>query len=171
MLRGRLVWVLEAMSARRLGRCTALGLSAWLLAACAASPAIQAPRVELVGITVQPAAAGSSRFRANLLVTNPNAEPLPISQLRFSVRLAGEGLLIGALPAPVVVPASDRQTLTLDVDSELVSSLSRLLGFAQGPQATLAYEIVGNLILDRRMREAFAINGSGQVPLTAPLAR
>ena len=143
-----------------------VGLLAGLGAACAgAVKDYQAPRVELIGVTVLQTSGTSQRFRANLSVRNPNVEPLPIAELRFSVRLAGEGLLTGELPAPIVLAAQEEQTLRIDVDSELVSSLSRLLA-VQGPQSTLPYEIVGNIILDRRLRDAFPIAASGQVPLT-----
>ena len=147
-----------------------VGVLAGLAAACAgAVKDIQAPRVELIGVTVLQGGGTSQRFRANLLVRNPNVEPLPIAELRFSVRLAGEGLLTGELPAAIVLAAQEEQTLRIDVDSELVSSLSRLFA-VQGQQSTLPYEIVGNVILDRRLRDAFPITGSGQVPLSMSAA-
>jgi LEA14-like dessication related protein len=138
--------------------------------ACAGSiKDLQAPRVELIGVSVLPGGGANQRFRANLSVRNPNSEPLPIAELRFSVRLAGEGLLTGQLPAPIVVAAQEEQTLRIDVDSEQLSSLSRLLA-VQGQQSTLPYEIVGNVILDRRMRDAFPIAASGQVALSMSAA-
>ena len=157
---------------KRYADCRWLGLSvlATLGVACAgAVKDYQAPRVELIGVTVLQGSGTSQRFRADLSVRNPNAEPLPIAELRFSVRLAGEGLLTGELPAPIVVAAQEEQTLRIDVDSELVSSLSRLLA-VQGQQSTLPYEIVGNVILNRRLRDAYPIAGSGQVPLSMSAA-
>jgi LEA14-like dessication related protein len=158
------------MSAKKSLWSAAVAAFAILQCACA-TQTIQGPQVELVSLSVLQSGPNSQRFRANLSVTNPNAEAMPIAELRFSVRLAGEGLLTGVLPAPVVIPAMQRETLRIDVDSELISSLSRLLSFVQGPQSTLPYEIVGNVILDRRMRDAFPIGASGQVPLSMTVDR
>jgi LEA14-like dessication related protein len=144
-------------------------LAASSIACGAAVKDLLAPRVELIGVTVVPTGGANQRFRASLTVRNPNPEPLPIAELRFSVRLAGEGLLTGELPAPIVIAPQEEQTLRIDVDSEQLSSLSRLLA-VQGQQSTLPYEIVGNLIIDSRMRDAYPIAASGQVALSMSAA-
>ena len=72
-------------------------------------------------------------------------------------------------PELLVVAAQEEQTLRIDVDSEQLSSLSRLLA-VQGQQSTLPYEIVGNVILDRGTRGAFPIAASGQVALSMSAA-
>ena len=51
---------------------------------------------------------------------------------------------------PLTIEALDRQTVTLDLGSEIVSSLSRLLSFVQGPENALPYEIYGTVTLARR---------------------
>jgi LEA14-like dessication related protein len=132
------------------------------------SRSIQPPRVELIGLSVlQP----SQRFRVSLLVSNPNAEPVPIEELRFSVRLAGEGRLNGNSSAPLTVAAFGQETLRVDVDADMVSSVSRLISLVQGPQSTLQFEIVGDLTTDRRGRNSFTFTASGQVPLSATADR
>ena len=42
-----------------------------------------------------------------------------------------------------MIEALDQQTVALEVGSEIVSSLSRLMSFVQGPENTLPYEIYG----------------------------
>ena len=160
------------MSARRFlkvllpAALTALGI------ACSATPrTLQAPRVEVIGVAVLSPGAATSRFRVSLLVTNPNAEALPVEALRFSVRLAGEGVLNGDSRAPLTVAAQGQETVRVEVDGDLVSSLSRLLALVQGPQSTLPYEVFGSLTLDRRPPNMFPFNASGQVPLSATASR
>ena len=40
---------------------------------------------------------GEQRFRVNLLVDNPNTEPLAIRDIEFKLRLADEGIIDGVL--------------------------------------------------------------------------
>jgi len=135
-----------------------------LQSACSStSGSLQPPQVALIGLSVlQP----SQRFRVSLLLSNPNAEAVPVEELRFSVRLGGEGLLNGNLPAPLTVPARGQETLRVDVDGDLVSSLSRLLALMQGGESALPYELVGDLAMNRRLQNAIQFNSSGQVPLS-----
>lgn len=160
------------MNAAKFRTFIALGLSAWLCAACSATPrSLQPPRVEVIGLSVLSPDATPSRFRVSLLVTNPNAEALPIEALRFSVRLGGEGVLNGTSPAAITVPPQGRETVRVEVDGGLVSSLSRLLALVQGRESALPYELFGSLTLDRRPPNMFPFNASGQVPLSATAAR
>ena len=143
-------------------------LIALQLACSATSRSIQPPRVELVGLSVlQP----SQRFRVSLLLTNPNAEPVPIEELRFSVRLAGEGRLTGNSSGPLIVPAQGEETLRVEVEGDMISSVSRLISLVQGPRGTLQYEIVGDMTTDRRSRNSFPFDSSGQVPLSTTADR
>lgn len=143
----------------------ALCVLAALQCACS-STALLPPQVQLVGLSVlQP----SQRFRVSLLLRNPNTEAVPIEELRFSVRLGGEGLLDGTTTAPLTLPAQGQETLRLDVDGTLVSSVSRLIAIAQGPQSALPYEIVGDVTLNRK--KTFSFNSGGQVPFSTTADR
>lgn len=159
------------MSAKKFLKVLLLPAVAAIGIACAPTPrSLQAPRVEVTGLSVLSPGGTTSRFRVSLLVTNPNTEALPIAALRFSVRLGGEGVLNGDSAAPLVVPAQGQETLRVEVDGDLVSSLSRLLAL-QGPQGTMPYEMFGNLTLDRRQPNMFPFNATGQVPLSATVSR
>lgn len=145
----------------------AVSLSGFLMANCTAAPKLAAPMIQVTGLSLLDASAGRQRFRVGLLIDNPNAEPLPIKELEFTLRLAnGEGLLDGTLAAPIVVPALDRQTLRIEVATELVSSASRLLSFVQGPANALPYEIYGTLTVDRRFARPVSFASHGQVPFS-----
>jgi LEA14-like dessication related protein len=160
------------MSLKNFRTFLALVMLGALCAACSATPrSLQPPRVEMVGLAVLSPGAASPRFRVSLLVTNPNTEALPVEALRFSVRLGGEGVLNGNWAEPVTVAAQGQETLRVDVDGDLVSSLSRLLAIVQGPQSALPYELFGSLTLDRRPPNMFPFNASGQVPLSATANR
>jgi LEA14-like dessication related protein len=137
----------------------------------AAAPKIQPPAVEVVSLTVLPAAGSKQRFRVALTIDNQNTEPVAFAGLKFTMRLAGEGVLDGRSAASFTVPALDRATLAIDVESEIVSSLSRLMSYAQGPSNALPYEIFGTLYLNRRINNTLPFSRSGEVPLATAATR
>jgi hypothetical protein len=124
-----------------------------------------APQITVQNVEPLRASAGEQRFRINLLIDNPNTEPLGIRNIEFKLRLADEGIIDGFLPAPVLVEALHQQTMTLELGSEIISSLSRLMSFVEGPENMLAYEIYGTITLERKLRDPFRFSARGQAPL------
>ena len=124
-----------------------------------------APRITVENVEPLRSSAGEQWFRVNLLIDNPNTEPLAIRSIEFKLRLADEGIIDGILPAPVLIEALHQQTMTLELGSEIISSLSRLMSFVEGPENLLAYEIYGTITLDRKVRDPFRFSQRGQAPL------
>jgi hypothetical protein len=142
----------------------ALGLVT-LLGCGSAGSSVVPPRITLQSLEALPPSAGQTRFRAGLLIDNPTPEPMLIHYFEFQLRLADQGILDGVYAAPLTVQALDRQTITLELQSEIISSLSRLLSFVQGPENALPYELLGRITLGRARSEPIAIGSRGQVPL------
>ena len=105
------------------------------------------------------------RFRAVLLIDNMNTEPLKIRNIEFKLRLADQGIVDGNTGG-FTIEALDQQTMTLELSSEIISSLSRLLSFAEDNK--LPYEIFGKVTLDRRRMQPLQFSAHGQVPLVMP---
>jgi LEA14-like dessication related protein len=126
----------------------------------------QPPTVQLVGLTLLEATADGQHYRVRLLFENPNAVPITVSRMTFRVRLAGEGYVRGESSTPLSIEPGARETLGVDVTSEVVSSLSRLMALVQGPEHALPYEIAGDLYLDSRRPTPYSFRASGQVPLS-----
>jgi hypothetical protein len=121
---------------RRIPR--SFGTLSWLLlgiaagSGCAgASRSLLAPEVELVSLSLLGATRETQRFALTLLISNPNVEPVIAQDVRYSVRVAGEGYLDGSSGAPLVLDASGRQTLRVEIETDTVSSASRLVAVAQ----------------------------------------
>jgi hypothetical protein len=131
---------------------------------CASTQRLAAPRIIVQNILPLPGSGGPQRFRVSLLIDNPNTEPLPIADLEFKLRLADQGILDGHSTAPLTVGALAQETLMLDLSSEILSSLSRLMSFVQGPANTLPYELYGTVTLDRACNP-MSFSVQGQVPL------
>ena len=88
---------------------------------------------------------------------------------RQASRLADQGIVDGAI-GELTLEALDQSTLDLTLGSDIVSSLSRLLAFVEGPDNTLPYEIYGVVTLDRRLRQ-LPFSARGLVPLAAAAER
>jgi LEA14-like dessication related protein len=148
---------------------TMLGVTS--IGCASAQRGVVPPRITVQNLEPLPSSAGETRFRVGLLVDNPNTEPLSIRSFEFKLRLADEGIVDGVSSTPLTVEALDRQTVTLELRSEIVSSVSRLLSFVQGPENAIPYEIYGTVTLDRRRLDPLRFSASGQVPLVMASAR
>ena len=150
-----------------------------VLAGFLAQPAMAAKKPPVVPprITVQTVAALPSsspqRFRVTLLVDNLNPEPLTVKRIEFKLKLASEGIIDGDSYGLLVVGALEQQSVTLELHSDIVSSLSRLQSFTSGPDHTLPYQIYGKVTLDRRPKTKAEVpfTSSGDAPLTAIATR
>jgi len=151
-------------------------LTSGLMASLGLAPAacIQMPRellppdVQLVGLSLLGASADSQRFRVDLAVTNPNDVTIPIERLSFSVRLAGSGVMSGRSLEPFELASGESTTLELEVTTNLVSSVSRLLALLQGPSDSIQYDLDGLVTLSRGLRPTIPFARRGEVPLTLP---
>ncbi len=123
------------------------------------------PRVAVQNIVALPATTQQQRYRVTLLIDNPNTEPLEIKELKFTLRLASEGLLDGRSNELLTVQALDQRTVTYELRSEIISSPQRLMSFVQGPANALPYELYGEVTLDRAFLTVLRFAATGQAPL------
>lgn len=145
-----------------------LGLAA-ALAGCASTPTIVAPRVEVVGLAALPRSAEMQRFRVTLAVDNTNTEPLVVNELRFTLRIASEGRLDGTSSEPFTLEPLDRSTHTFTVETDILSSISRLVA-VQGPGGGIPYELLGQMTVDRSFKNTLPFSARGEVSLSMSAA-
>jgi len=155
---------LRAVVAAALLACIGVAVSA-----CVSTPrSLVAPEVQLVGLSLLGVSADSQRFRVDLAVTNPNEVTIPIERLSFSVRLAGSGVMSGRSLSPFELASGESTTLQLEVTTNLVSSVSRLLSLLQGPADAIQYDLDGLVTLSRGLNPTFPFSRRGEVPLSMP---
>jgi len=128
------------------------------------------PRITVQNVVALSGGAGQPRFRVTLMIDNTNTKPLPVYSFEFKLRLADQGIIDGTLPQSVIIDPLDQLVTTLDLSSDIVSSLSRLMSFVEGPDNTLPYEIYGMLRLDRTVRDPIPFTFRGQTPLSTTSA-
>lgn len=150
----------------RLVRAVAV-LAAALALDAGAAPKIVPPRVEVVSFSVVSSRADLQHFRVGLAIDNQNTEALALAGMEFTLRLGGEGVLDGRSSAPFTIDPLDRKTVEIDIETDSVSSPSRLRAIASGPDHALPYAIFGNLFLPRRVNNTLPFSRSGEVPLTS----
>lgn len=137
-----------------------------LAAPAAKKPPLSPPRVALVGIEALPAvSAANQRYRVNFLIDNQNTEPLGLSEVRFTIRLLGLGVLTGHSIAAVTIEALEQHTVKVEVPGDTLPSYSQLIANA-GPGDKVDYEVYGNITLSRGIKKTVPIQGQGVVKLS-----
>lgn len=131
---------------------------------------ISPPHVTVTSLEPLPAAGPEQRFRAVLLIDNMNTEPLRLRGIEFKLRLADQGIIDGQIGALTIEPLH-QESVTLELGSEIVSSVSRLLSFVEGPDNTLPYEIYGALTFVRGRLDPMSFTARGYVPLVVTSER
>ncbi len=135
-------------------------------AGCASSPrSMEPPEVHVSTLRLLPVENGQRDFGVTLLLRNPNENPMALSSIDFTIRLATEGFLEGSIDDPVVIPALGDLRVRTTVSGEFVSSVSRLVEFLRGPESALPYEASGTIWLDTRPRRDLRFERDGRVPL------
>jgi LEA14-like dessication related protein len=124
------------------------------------------PRITVKNVVALSGGAGQPRFRVTLMIDNTNTKPLPVYSFEFKLRLADQGIIDGSLPQSLTIDPLDQLVTTLDLTSDIVSSLSRLMSFVEGPDNQLPYEIYGTLRLDRTVRDPIPFTFRGQTPIS-----
>jgi hypothetical protein len=128
------------------------------------------PRVTVTSLEPLPPAGAEQRFRAVILIDNLNTEQLRLRGMEFKLRLADQGIIDGGIGALTIEPLH-QQSVTLELGSEIMSSLSRLLSFVQPPDNTLSYEIYGKATFVRGRLDPVDFSSRGYVPLVLPSGR
>jgi hypothetical protein len=137
---------------RRLVLAALCGSLAVSLGASAAKPKLAPPRIVVASLAALPAVSASAqRYRVSLLVDNQNTEPLVLGEIRFTLRILGQGLLTAHSPSEMKIEALDRTTVTIDVPGDSLPSFSQLRA-ASGPGDKLDYELYGSITMSRGMK-------------------
>jgi hypothetical protein len=145
-------------------------LLVFVLVSTGAARSVMPPRAE-VG-TLLPLTAGTSGhvYRVGLLLDNQDTEPLVIGEVKFTVRVLGQGVLTGRSTGVLTVEALDRMTLQVEVDGEAMPSFSQLKA-AAAPGDKLDYELFGSVTLAKGGKKRLPIQARGALTLLAPAAQ
>ena len=95
------------------------------LAGCAAlQPKLETPTVAVNSVKVLPGQGLNMRFLIGLHVQNPNAIPLPIHGVNYTVALADQQVVSGNSQNQPTIPAHGEQDVEIEAVADLMNGLS-----------------------------------------------
>jgi LEA14-like dessication related protein len=131
---------------------------------CAVLPRLEAPKLSVVGITVQSADVFSQRLLVRMRVLNPNPRELPVKGISYRIEVNDAQLGHGLTNAPFVVPALGETEFDVQVTTNLAGTLARLL-LRSGSKDSLSYRLVGDVSLSSGFLRRIPFDERGRVDL------
>jgi LEA14-like dessication related protein len=129
----------------RVMRCAAVVLAALTLAGC--SPKLVSPRLSIVDVETLKSSLWEQHLRVHIRVENPNNRALPVSELSYSIEVAGQELAHGAANAGFIVPALGETEFATDVSANVAGALLTLLSRGHDANDAIDYRILGKVAL------------------------
>ena len=108
----------------KLGRAILAGIALTLAGCAALQPKLEAPAVAVNSVKVMPGQGLNVRFLIGLHVKNPNAIPLPIHGVNYTVALSGQPVVSGNTQDQPTIPAHGEQDVEIEAVADLMNGLS-----------------------------------------------
>lgn len=126
-----------------------LGLTMLHLSACAAlAPSKpEPPDVRITGVRPLNLSLTQQRLEFTLDVSNPNGFDLPVQELDFVAKLAGEKLAKGRSTEGVTVPANGNAELKVEVSAGITRMFDTFRGMLDAGSIELDYGVTGTVKL------------------------
>jgi LEA14-like dessication related protein len=135
-----------------------------LLAGCASTLKLEAPKLSVVSMKMQSADIFSQRLQVRMRVQNPNDRELPVKGISYRIEVNDSELAQGLTNSPFVVPALGEAEFDVQVTANLASALSQILS-RRGSSDTLEYRLVGNVALSSGFLRHIPFDERGSVKL------
>jgi LEA14-like dessication related protein len=147
-------------------RCAAGLLAGALLAACALTPKLAAPRLSVTEVQIVSSDLWEQRLRVRMHVQNPNDRALPVKGLEYTIEVEGQQFASGVSAASFTVPALGEAEFDMNVTTNLAGALLKLL--ARGPDAlgqSVAYRLAGKVSLSEGLLRSIPFEERGTFTL------
>jgi len=156
---------------KRVTRIYRLGLiliAATLIACAGMEPKISTPGVSLRNVQVQELDFSRQVFLMGFDVTNPNAFPLPIRTISYTVRLDGQHFAGGSTESAFTVAAQSDGEFAISVELDLLRTAPQLLYTVyDGVSRDIPYELKGQLGIDIPFVKPLTYESRGEIRLYA----
>lgn len=142
------------------------------LAGCASlQPKLETPTVAVNSVKVMPGQGLNVRFLIGLHVKNPNAIPLPIHGVNYTVALSGQPVVSGDSQNQPTIPARGEQDVEIEAVADLVSGLSLANSLLSNPlQQEVPYAVKASIDVGAFLPN-IPVQKSGVVNLTTGAIR
>ena len=135
-----------------------------LLAGCASTFKLEAPKLSVVSMKMQSADLFSQRLQVRMRVLNPNDRELPIKGINYRIEVNDAELEQGLTEAPFVVPALGEAEFDVQVTANLATALSQILS-RRGSSDTIDYRLIGEVKLASGFLRRIPFDERGSVKL------
>jgi len=142
------------------------------MSACAGTGSIiDSPMVDLTGVELTSANFRRQTFLLRFDVSNPNAFPLPVKEVRYQLVFDHEKFAGGESQGSFTVPPHGDDSFAISVDLDILSSATYLTSlFRGGFRENVAYELQGSLAVDIPFVKPIPFSSSGIINLTQTAA-
>ncbi len=140
------------------------------LSACATMPEslVKAPSVNLTNVQVVGLGFTGQTFLLSFDVTNPNPFPLPVRNIDYGVKLAGQRFASGETVSNFTIPASGDASFAISVDLNLLQTAPQLLSIVRdGTRREIDYELAGQFGVDIPLTPPIKYHNSGTIRLSS----
>jgi LEA14-like dessication related protein len=142
-----------------------------LLVACAAPVTlVDSPSVRLTGIESGRMNFDRQTFVLGFDISNPNTFPLPVKELNYNVKIAGQQFASGKTEGAFTVPSNGDSSFAISVDLNIMQQSSQIGTLLRaGSQGFVSYELDGSLAVDIPLARPIPFSGKGTISLIADL--
>ena len=155
----------------KLGRAILAGIALTLAGCAALQPKLEAPAVAVNSVKVMPGQGLNVRFLIGLHVKNPNAIPLPIHGVNYTVALSGQPVVSGNTQDQPTIPAHGEQDVEIEAVADLMNGLSLANSLLSNPlQQEVPYAVKASVDVGAFLPN-IPVQKSGVVNLTTGAIR
>lgn len=142
-----------------------------LLAGCAATGGfLETPAVDLTSVEVTDASFTRQTFLLRFSASNPNAFPLPVKAVRYTIHLNDEKFAGGETRSDFTIPAGGEATFAISVELDLLKSGAQLTQVVRtGVDSDVDYELAGKLTIDVPTAPSVSFSNSGTIMVHSDL--
>ncbi|MEA5445654.1 LEA type 2 family protein [Gammaproteobacteria bacterium AB-CW1] len=144
-------------------------LTLWLLGSCAhLERVVKAPEVALKELRLESVSLSRQRIAVVMDVTNTNAFRLPVREIAYDLQLMDTPLASGVMDEGISLPAGATETVTLSLETDLISTSRGLLDWLRDPGEEIAYRVEGHILPDMGLSDRLPYRHSGTVKVQMP---
>jgi len=140
------------------------------MSACVSLPEdlVKPPKVNLSKVQVVGLGFTSQTFLLSFDVANPNPFPLPVRNVDYGVKLAGQRFASGETVSNFTIPASGDASFAISVDLNLLQTAPQLLSTVRdGKRGEIDYELDGQFGVDIPLTPPIKYHNSGTIRLSS----
>ena len=140
------------------------------MSACATMPEdfVKAPSVNLSNVQVVGLGFTSQTFLLSFNAENPNPFPLPVRNVDYGVKIAGQRFASGETVSNFTIPASGDTNFAISVDLNLLQTAPQLLSIVrEGTRREIDYELDGQFGVDIPLMPPIKYHNSGTIRLSS----